>query len=117
MRLIGLLDGTPVFEFKRGKYVAVIPDSERWMVMWCWFGHLGRNCDTFTKCTQYEHLDKSIEIIEKNKEIIEEELNDVCMNSDTEFCAKVLDEQDTFYNWLEENRTYNWFEGYEDKTN
>lgn len=60
MRLIGLLDDAPVFEFERGKYIAVNPDSEQWMVMWCWFAYLGRNCDTFTKCTKCEYLNKSI---------------------------------------------------------
>ncbi len=115
MRLIGLLDDAPVFEFERGKYVTVNPDSEQWMVMWCWFAYLGRNCDTFTKCTKCEHLNKSIAIIEKNKEKIKEELDAVCMDTESKFRAEFLDEQDNFYNWLENDRTYDWFEGYEDK--
>ena len=115
MRLIGKLDDMPVYEFDRGQYVIVNPETERWMVTWTWFGNFGRNFDTFEKCSGGDEDEKCISIIERNKEDILEQLNEVADNTKSEIGESYLKEQDEFYDALEEGREYDYYDGYTDE--
>lgn len=115
MKMIGKLDEAPVFEVDRGQYVVVNPETGRWMVTWTWYGNLGRNFDTFMKCSSCDEEDACLEIIEKDKEDILKQLNAVADNLGEEEDNEILDEQDEFYDSLDENREYDWFEGYSDE--
>jgi len=115
MKMIGKLDGVPVFEVDRGQYVIVNPEAERWMVTWTWYGNLGRNFDTFEKAESCDEEDACMEIIEKNKEDILKQLNAVADNLGGEEEDELLSEQDEFYDSLDSNREYSWFDGYIDE--
>ena len=115
MQLIGKMDDKPVYEFDEGQYVIVDPESERWMVTWSWYGNLGRTFDTFEKCSECEEDEKCLSIISDNKEQILDQLNDAYENAQDDIGKKLLKAQEDFYNFLEENREYDWFSGYSDE--
>ena len=117
MKLIGKIDGLPVYEFDEGQYVIVNPRSKKWMVTWIWFGNLGRNFDTFVKCGECEEDGECVEIIEKNKDEILDRLNDAYENAQSEEGKEFLKEQKEFYDSLEEGRKYDWYSGYLDEVN
>ncbi len=110
MKLIGKLDSSLVYEMDRGQYVIVDPDTKRYIVTWTWFGLLGRNYDTFTKCDTADEDDECLAIIEENLESIARKLSDVFGNVDTEDGQEWLKDQDEFYNALEDGQVYNWFD-------
>ena len=115
MRLIGKMDDKPVYEFDRGQYVIVDPETERWMVTWAWFGNFGRNFDMFEKCTECEEDEKCISVIDKNKEDILKQLNAVADNIDSDIGKELLKEQEEFYEALEDGREYDYYDGYTDE--
>lgn len=115
MKLIGKLDDNLVYEVDRGQYIVVNPDSDRWTVEWLWYGQLGKWCDRFTKCGEDENDEKCLEIIENNKDEIRKQLNRAYESVDSDVGKEFLDEQDEFYDWLDENREYDWNFGYVDQ--
>lgn len=115
MNLIGKLDGMPVFEIERGMYAAVDVNDGRCVPMWSWYANLGRWNDSFEKCSSCEEELACIDLIEKNQEMLLKAFNSYSDKLQSEEGQKFLDGQDEFYNWLESDREYNWFSGYEDE--
>ena len=110
MKYIGMLDGLPVYEVKRGAYLIVNPETERVIATWLWYGTLGRNYDTFMRGGENPDDEKCVEIIEKNMESLLKRLNDVAENAEDDG-KEFLDEQDEFYDSLEEGREFDWMSG------
>ena len=115
MEFIGKLDGMPVFEINRGNYIAVDAAERKYYTMWCWFANLGKWNDSFEKCSFCDDEELCLDIIEENIKDITEKMNGYQKNIDSEDGQKFLEEQDNFYQWLESNREYNWFDGYTDE--
>lgn len=115
MKLIGKMDGVPVFEIEEGKYVTVNPDTESCKVLWSWYAVLGRWCDTFEKCTECEEEEACLHLIERNKEELAEHLNSIGKQSEADDFRKWMDAQRDFYDWLEPNREYDYLVGYTDE--
>ena len=106
-----MLDELPVYELKRGAYVVVNPETERVMTTWVWFGNLGRNYDTFMKGGENPDDDKCVEVIEKNKDKILRSLEGFDEIAESDDGQEFLDEQEKFYDSLEEGKTYDYFSG------
>ena len=111
MKYIGKLDDLPVYEFKRGAYVIVNPESEKVITTWNWLGNLGRNFDTFIKGGENPDDEKCVEVIEKNKDRIIKQVKDYHENAESDEGKEWLDEQDAFYDNLDEGREYDYIEG------
>ena len=111
MKYIGKLDDYPVYEFRRGAYVIVDPRSERVMPTWAWFGNLGRNYDTFIKGGENPDDDKCIVAIEKGKDKILRQIESFDRNAESENGQDFLDEQEEFYEKLEDGRIFDWYKG------
>ena len=104
-----MMDNLRVYELKRGAYVIVDPNSGRVATTWVWFGNLGRNCDTFTKGGENPDDEKCVELIVKNKDDILRKLDGFEDNVESEEGKDFLDEQDEFYDGLEEGREFDWW--------
>ena len=115
MKLIGKIDDAPLFEVDEGKYISGNPHNETCRPMWCWFMNMGRWADTFVKCSESEDELHCLDVIEKNKEKLAEALNSFDDEVQSADGQEMLKEQQKFYDWLEEGREYNWFEGYTDE--
>ncbi len=107
MKLLGKLDGSPVYEFDRGQYVIINPNRGKWMATWLWSGYLGKYYDTFMKCSDCEEDEKCLNIIDDNKESILVQLERVYKNAEDN--EEELEEQDRFYDALKEGETYSWY--------
>lgn len=108
MRLLGKLNENPVFEVDEGQYVIVNPKNGRWNTTWAWSGLLGRNYDSFTKCSGCEEEDKCLEIIRKNRDLVLDRLEIVSENAKSPDGKRVLEKQKEFYDSLEEGKKYIW---------
>lgn len=115
MRFIGKIDGLPLFEFEEGMYVAVDSENRKVYPMWCWFASLGKWNDEFMKCGSCEDEQECLDVIQENKSIIKDAFNSYVDDLESEDAKEFLEEQEKFYNWLESDRVYNWFDGYEDE--
>lgn len=115
MKMIGKLDESPVFEVEEGKYIAVSPERETCMPMWSWYAVLGKWAETFEKCSESPDELRCLDLIEQNKEQLAEALNSYADEVASEGGKVMLEEQKEFYDWLEDNREYNYFEGYTDE--
>ncbi len=104
MRMLGLLDDKPVFEIDRGKYVIVNPENKKWTVTWLWSGMLGRNYDSFKKCSECEDEKECLKILGDNRDAIVKRLDRVYAN--VKDGKEYLDDQDRFYESLKDGETY-----------
>lgn len=82
LKLIAKVEESLVFEVERGMYIIVFPgDKERaegrCEVTPCWTNPLGRFAWYCSKCSSDPKEDKCIEIIEKNKDRIFENLKEL----------------------------------------
>ena len=111
MRLLGIMDDYLVYEVDRGQYIIVDPETKRWTAEWTWYGQLGRWCDRFTKCSVADGEGKALEVIADNAEDILERLNKFAEDEDDDFRNTFLNEQEEFYNELEDGREYDWSDG------
>lgn len=81
------------------------------MTTWVWYGMLGRNFDTFLKEASNEDNEKCVEIIEKNKNKILKAVKEYSSDGENDSVKELLDVQDEFYDWVEEGRTYDYYNG------
>ena len=115
MKLIGKLDDLPVFEVEEGKYISVNPKNETCRTMWCWYAVLGKWADTFVKCTEDAEEVHCLHVIEQYKEEVAESLNSYEDAIKSEDGREMLEAQRDFYEWLDEDREYDYFNGYSDE--
>lgn len=115
MKLIGKLDDALVYEVDRGQYIVVDPETKRWTVTWSWYAQLGRACDSFTKLEHSEEDDECLDVIEDNLPEMLDALNALDDEGKSKIRGEYMEEQDDFYEGLDENREYNWYSGYEDE--
>lgn len=115
MKMIGKLDESPLFEVEEGKYISVSPSQEKCMTMWCWYAVLGKWAETFEKCSEDPEELHCLDLIEKNKEEIAENLKGYEDEAASEDGRKMLEAQREFYEWLDEGREYSYFDGYLDE--
>lgn len=115
MKLIGKLDGLPLFEIEEGKYIAVNPDTETCKVLWSWLAVLGRWYDTFEKCEECEDEVACLHLIEQNKEELAEHLTTIEKEKESDDFQEWMEKQQEFYDWLDSNREYDFTEGYVDE--
>ena len=111
LRIIGKVDGMPLFELEEGKYIAVDTEKGRHIEMWSWYGKLGRYFDTFEKCDTAEDEDEALEIIRNNLSVIVKNLNELAENADDDVGKVYLAEQKQFYDGLETDREFDWYNG------
>ena len=104
MKMIGKMDGLPVFEFERGKYVAVNLKDEKCFTMWSWFSNMGRWADTFEKCEDCPDELECLNLIEQDKEDIVKNFNKYEDDVNSEDGKEILEEQERFYDWLDDDR-------------
>ena len=117
LKLIGKLDGCPLFELEEGKYILVNTKTGRHFEMWTWYGQLGRGFDMFEKCGECEDELSALKIIEANKDTIVNHLNRLQRNLDDEIGRGFLKAQKKFFDWIEPNRVFDWYSGkYEDES-
>ena len=115
MKLIGKIDDLPLFEVEDGKYIAVNPVKETCTPMWSWYAVLGKWADTFVKCTDDEEEVHCLKVIEQYKEAVVEKLNSYEEQIESDDGKEMLEAQREFYEWLDEGREYNYFDGYTDE--
>ena len=115
MKVIGLMDGLPVFEIDRGKYVAVDVRKGKCYTMWNWYMQLGKWSDSFEKRSDIPNEEECLNLIEADKEDIVKNFGRYEKMAESEEGKQALEEQEDFYEWLTDDREYNWFDGYTDE--
>lgn len=115
MKVIGKMDGLPLFEVDRGKYIAVNLKKGKCHTMWSWYANMGKWADDFEKCSDIPDELECLNLIEQDKEDIVEVFSKYEKDINSEDGQQMLDDQEEFYNWLDEDREYNWFDGYTDE--
>ena len=115
MKMIGKLDDLPLFEIAEGKYITVNPENDTFTPMWSWYATLGRWSDNFVKCEDDPEEMHCLDVIEQHREDIVRILNSYDDEIASEDGKAMLEEQRNFYEWLEEDREYNYFDGYTDE--
>ena len=111
LRVIGKVNGMPLFELEEGKYIVVDIENERHLEMWTWYGRLGREFNTFEKCNAADDEDKAIEIIRNDLNTIVKNLNEKFENTAGDVGKLFLEEQQKFYDGLETGREFDWYNG------
>ena len=115
MKLIGKIEGSLVYEMGRGRYVIVSCEEdgrERWEVTPVWSSPLGRFAWTFTKCSSDPREARCLEILKRDKDAINKELeklNRLWAKDETEeSLGPVLDELEEKLDSMEDGEVWDW---------